>query len=241
MKRGFIAALFACGLVTAVMAAYADDTLTTFHYNDLYRIQQGVDSLQDLKRLRMGLYITSSLPDVRRDTIKMTIHRDSGALMDIPVDATGHMDLPVSDDLRAENPLIATNQPKHTLRASVVVDLVPLTGTEMNYAELMLGVRQFNEGIDRGGAMVLLHASKANGLLLFYNDAGHSVTLHGAKGDKVIKSETVGAAKAQLKNIQTKYLIRSATVIYVSLDQKLLQENPSIRLDRLPDDSCPAI
>jgi hypothetical protein len=241
MKSRSLAALCMCLSVAAAMPAHADATLTTFHYNDLYGIQQGVAALQDLKRLRVGLYITSTRPDVPRDTIKMVIHRASGALVDIPVDATGHMDLPVSADLKTENPSIVTNQPRHTLQATVAVDLVRLSGTEMSYSDLILGVTQFNTGIDRNGAMSLLRASKADGLLLFYNDGGHSITLHAAQGDRTFKSQTLSAAKARLKNIQTKYHIHSATVIYIPLDKQLLQEDPRLNLDRLPDDTYPAI
>jgi len=238
MNRASLAGLLLA--IAFLSPVHAEDTLTTFHYRDLYDIQQGVASLQDLRRLRVGLYITSTLPAVPRDSIKLVINRASGEHVDVPVDAAGRVELPASPDLQAENPLIVTNQPKHTLKASVVIDLVPLATTRMDYAGLMLGVRQFNAGIDRHGAMASLYASKSDGLLLFYNEAGHGLTLHGAKGDRMIKSEPVAAVKAHLKGIQTKYLIASTTVIYVPLDVKLLKDNPRVELDSLPADSVPA-
>ena len=238
MKRVSLASLLLCLSVLGV--AEADDSLTTFHYRDLYNIQQGVASLQDSKRLRIGLFITSTLPSVRPEKITLTIHRASGATADIPVDAAGRVALPSSPDLLEENPLIVTNQPKHSLKASVVIDLVPLTQTKMDYAGLMLGVKQFNDGIDSNGMMAALHAKKSDGLLLFYNDVGHSLTLHGAKGDRTIKSQPVAAVKAHLTGIQTKYLIPSTTIIYVPLDANLLEDNPRVELDSLPADSVPA-
>jgi hypothetical protein len=217
----------------------ADDAVTTFHYHDLYNIQQGFTSLQDLKRLRAGLYITSALPGVRSDAIKMVIHRSSGALQNIPLDTSGRMDMPMSADLVTENPLIVTNQPKHSLKASVVVDLTPLPGTEMSYTDLMLGVQQFNTAFDRKGVMAALYASKADGLLLFYNDGGHRLVLHEGKGEQVIKSLPPADLKEHLHGIQTQYLIASTTVIYVPLDEKLLKENPRVSLDSDPAGSLP--
>lgn len=240
MSRLSLAAAALISLSLMSLPARADDGMTSFHYQDLEHIQQGVTSLGDLKGLRVGLFITSKLPDVPRDSIKLTIHRASGTLVDIPVDAAGRIDLPQSAELVTENPLIFTNQPKHTLNATVLVDLTPLTTTQMSYADLMLGIRQFNTGIDRKGIMASLYASKAKGLLLFYNDGEHALTLQEGKTRRVIKSLPAGELKAHLQYIQTKQLIDSITVIYVPLDEKLLKENPPVSLDRLPDDSFPA-
>lgn len=240
MSRLSLVAAFFVSFSLISLRVHADDGMTSFHYQDLYRIQQGVSSLGDLKRLRVGLFITSKLPDVPRDSIKLTIHRASGALMDIPVDAAGRVDFPQSADLVTENPLIVTNQPKHTLNATVLVDLTPLTTTQMSYSDLMLGIRQFNTGIDRKGIMASLYASKAKGLLLFYNEGGHALTLQGVKTKRVIKSLPVGKLKAHLQYIQSKQLIDSLTVIYVPLDEKLLKENLAVSLDGLPDDTFPA-
>lgn len=235
MKPRFFAAFALPALLS--LAALADDTVTTFHYKDLYGIQQGVASLKDLDRLRAAMYITSTLPGVRGDAIKLVIHRASGALVDIPVDADGRVAMPAADDLVTENPLIVTNQPKHSLKASVVVDLVPMPGTQMSYTDLMLGVQQFNTAFDRKGVMAMMYASKAAGLLLFYNDGGHRLVLHGGKGDRVIKSLPPADLMAHLKGIQTRYLIAGTTVIYVPLDPKLLRENPQVTLDSAPADS----
>lgn len=240
MSRPSIVSAALISLLLISPQAGADDGMTSFHYQDLERIQQGVTSLSDLKQLRVGLFITSKLPDVSRDSIKLTIHRASGALVDIPVDAAGRVAIPQSADLVTENPMIVTNQPKHTLNATVLVDLAPLTTTQMSYSELMLGIQQFNTGIDRKGIMASLYASKAKGLLLFYNNGGHTLTLREGKMQRVIRSLPAGELKAHLQYIQTKQLIDSITVIYVPLDGKLLKQNPAISLDRLPDDSFPA-
>lgn len=238
MHRVSLAVLLLC--LSMLSAARADDSLTTFHYRDLYNIQQGVSSLQDSKRLRIGLFITSTLPGVRPEKITLTMQRASGATAGIPVDAAGRVALPSSSDLLEENPLIVTNQPKHSLKASVVIDLAPLTQMKMDYAGLMLGVEQFNDGIASNGMMASLHAVKSNGLLLFYNYGVHHLTLHEAGGDRVLKGETVAAMKAHLSGIDTRYLIPSTTVIYVPLDKNLMKTDPQIELDSLPADSTPA-
>jgi len=241
MKRGFCAALFACLMTLITAPTRADDALATLHYYDLLDIRHSVSYLQDLKRLRFDMYVSSVRPGVPPGSIRLAMHRVSGMLVDIPVDAAGRFDLPELPGLMQENPLITTNQPKHSLKVTVIVDLAPLTKTKTTYADLMLGVTQFNQGMDRDGAMQGMFNSKADGMLLFYPGGNHSLTLTGRKFKKVIASETVAQAAAHLRSVQLMGLNGKVSIIYVPLDKKWLKQNPQAVLDSLPGSVIPSI
>lgn len=214
-------------------AALADEGMTSFHYLDLYHIQQSVAGMQGLKGLRVDLYVTSTDPKVSLQDITLTLHRASGTEEAIPHDAYGHTLLPVSAALQAENPLITTNQPKHTLDASVVIDLVPPAGTELTYTALMLGVSQLNDAIahQKLGALAKLYGHKSDGLLVFYIGGEHRLTLHKQAGDEILKSAGVEQMRTHIQGLDTAGLPTGTQVIFVPLDPATMKENPRVTLD----------
>jgi hypothetical protein len=237
MRRWSLLAL--CLLAAPLLA---DDEMTSFHYMDLYNIEHSVAGMRELQALRADVYVTSTRPGIGPQDITLTMHRASGALEPIKRDWYGHTLLPESDALKAENPLITTNQPRHSLQASVVIDLLPPPDTELTYTALMLGVNQLNEAIAGRKVLVLskLYGQKANGLLLFYNYGDHSLTLHRAQGDQVVKSTTPDKAAAHLKGIDTSVLVPGTQVIYVPLEAATLKANPRVTLDAPPTQIFPA-
>lgn len=229
-------------LLACSAAAAADDGMTSFHYLDLYNIQHSVAGMQGLQALRADVYVTSTRPGVGPQDITLTLHRASGALETIQHDWYGHTLLPESEALRAENPLIVTNQPRHTLEASVVIDLKPPPDTELSYTALMLGVNQLNQAIAGRKVFALskLYGQRAKGLLLFYNYGNHSVTLHRSQGDQVVKSTTPDKAAEHLKGLDTSLLVPGTQVIYLPLDAAILKANPRVSLDTAPTQIFPA-
>lgn len=241
MHRRSTALLLLCFSLFTTLAR-ADDTVTSFRYMDLYNIQHSAASLQDFQALRVDVYVTSTLPGVSPQDITLIMHRASGTLEPLQHDMYGHTLLSESAALRAENPLIVTNQPKHTLNASVVIDLVPPPSNDLPYTALMLGVTQLNEAIahQKLGALAKLYGHQANGLLLFYNYGNHSVTLHRAKGDQVVKSVNPDKTAAHLKGLDTRLLVPGMQVIYLPLDATTLKQNPGVTLDTPPAQIFPA-
>jgi hypothetical protein len=236
------AVLVAACITLCVASARADDGMTSFHYLDLYNIEHSVAGMHELQALRADVYVTSTLPGVGPQDITLTMHRASGALEPIQHDWYGHTLLPESAALKTENPLIVTNQPKHTLKASVLIDLLPPPDTELTYTALMLGVNQLNEAIDGRKILALskLYGQKANGLLLFYNYGDHSLTLHRAQGDEVVKSTSPDKAAAHLKGFDTSVLAPGTQVIYLPLDATTFKANPRVTLDAPPAQTFPA-
>ena len=229
-------------LSLSMFAASADDGMTRFHYLDLYNIEQTVSGMLGLQGLHVDLYVTSVRRDVTPQDITLTIHHASGIEQAIPHDAWGHVLLPVTDALKAENPMIVTNQPKHTLNASVVIDLLPPPDTELRYDALMLGVAQLNDAIagKRLGALARLYGGKSDGLLVFYNGGEHSLTVHGEAGDRILKSESAEQELSHLKGINKDLLIPGTQIIYVPLEKATLKENPRVTLDAPPAQVFPA-
>lgn len=241
MRNRYAALLFS-GLMLTFGTARADDGMTSFHYLDLYNVEHSVAGMRELQALRADVYVVSTLPGVGPQDIKLTMHRASGALEPVQHDWYGHTLLPESETLKAENPLITTNQPRHTLQASVVIDLLPPSSTELPYSALMLGVTQLNEAIASRKIYALSKAygQKADGLLLFYNYGDHSLTVHRAQGDQVVKSTTPDKAAEHLKSIDTKLLVPGTQVIYLPLDAMTLKANPKVTLDAPPAQIFPA-
>ena len=238
MRRQFLCYLLLC--LSASVAA--DDGMTRFHYLDLYNIQQSVSSMQGLQGLRVDLYVTSTRPEVTPQDISLTIHHASGAEQPIAHDNWGHTLLPVTDALKAENPLIVTNQPKHTLQASVVIDLPPPADLDLRYDALMLGVVQLNDAITnrRLGPLAQAYPAKADGLLVFYDGSEHSLTLHRKTGDQILKGKSAEQQLSHLKGINKDLLVPGTQIIYVPLDAATLKENPRVTLDSAPAQIFPA-
>jgi hypothetical protein len=240
MHRRSVASVLLC--LSLSLSARADDAVTRFHYMDLYNIQHSASSMEGLQGLRVDVYVTSTRPGVRPQDITLTLHRASGALEPLEHDAYGHTLLPESDALKAENPLIVTNQPKHSLNASVVIDLVPPPSTDLAYTALMLGLTQLNGAIaqQKLGALAKLYGHQANGLLVFYNYGDHSLILHRQVGDQVLKSGGPDKLAAHLKAMNTALFTPGMQIIYVPLDAGMLKENPRVTLDAPPAQIFPA-
>jgi hypothetical protein len=232
---GALCAVSVCG------ATLADEPAASLHYRDLLGIQDRFADLQDLKRLKIDLRVRSTRNDVAPGDIKLVIHRASGELISIPIDKAGHISLPVSDELKAENPPITSNQPNHTLTASIDVRIQPLTRTQVDYVFLMSAMQQFNEAIDRQGIVVTSFTHKADAMILLYTRGEHSLTLHGKGGDRILKGEALKKDDPRLPHVSIDDPSGTARIIYIPLDPKLLAENPDATLDALPDDIFPAI
>ena len=235
-------ALLAVFLPLLAPAACADDDVTSFHYMDLYKIEHSVASLQGLKGLQVVVYVVSTKPRVYPEDITLTLHRASGALETVPHDVYGRVVLPESEALKAENPLIVTNQPKHTLQASVIIALMPPAGDELHYRDLMLGITQLNQAIDGQslGAMAKLYGHKSTGLLLFYGSGEHSLTVHKIGGDDRVKGGSVDTVVTRLRGVLPSSLGPGMRVIYLPLEPTLLKTNPWVTLDASPEQTLPA-
>jgi hypothetical protein len=240
MRRISLAASLLCAAVAVSPAAFADGSFATIPYHNLFALQQKAAALRDLNRLDINIAVSSSLPNVGPDDIKLVMHRASGALQELSMSSSGQLSLPVSDELQKENPPVVSNQPGGSLNATLTLDLLPLSGTRLKYDELLAGVQQIATAMSREPLVASMFTSKPKGLLLFYNGGAHTLTLHDTAKGHVVKSEPARPGKGHLKGMHIGQLLESTTVIFVKLDPKLLKSNPTVDLDTMPDEILPA-
>ncbi|HEY1992079.1 MAG TPA: hypothetical protein VGH71_06415 [Gammaproteobacteria bacterium] len=230
---------FLCLLVfgLCVSGVAADAPLAQIPYSQLLDYQQRVDSLRDLKQLKVWEHVSSKRREVKPADIKLIIMRDAahGGPLPIPLDQDGVFTLPELPALKAEDPMVLSNQPKGTMVMSVTWEIIAPTVTDMRYRELILGVQQYNEAMHRQGFMAALLAPKAIGLLLVYPDGGHRLTLHAAGGDQAIPSKSYKDAGDAVKGIDMSGMSAATTLIYLPLDDALLKQDPTVTLDSLPE------
>lgn len=222
--------------------ALADDApRASLPYSVLQDYQQRLDGLKDLDQLTVSASIGSTQAGVKPSDITLSAKLASGQVVGIPVDAQGRLTLPASPELQAENPLFVSNQPKGTLQLNFKFDIKTPTATTARYADLMAGARQFNQAMRRQGVMASMFGPKARGLLIAFGSGAHTLTLHTAKGDQVLKSGALAEAQAHLKALKLTDDSGKGTFIYVPLDDDLLDENPPTTFDVLPTGVVPAI
>jgi hypothetical protein len=95
--------------------------------------------------------IVSKRGDVRPEQIRLEIRARTGTRV-VAVDPDGNVAFPLEAGLRAENPPVATNQPKGSLTLSVAVVLALPASTRLPYREIAEGIDQMRSVIDRDGA-----------------------------------------------------------------------------------------
>lgn len=229
-------------LLLAAVPALADDApRASLHYSDLKGYQERLDGLKDLDQLTVSARITSAQAGVKPADIKLSAKLESGQTVDIPIDAEGKFTLPSSPELEKEDPLFVSNQPKGTLGLNIKFDVKTPTVTAQPYKGLMLGAVQFNQAIRRQGVMVSMFGPKAKGLLFAFESGAHTLTLHTAKGDQVLKSVSLAEAQKNLKTLKLTDATGKGTFIYVPLDGDLMDENPRTAFDVLPMGAIPAL
>jgi hypothetical protein len=228
-------------LLLAAAPAFADDApRASLHYSDLKGYQTRLDGLKDLDQLTVSARLGSSQPGVKPADIKLGAKLASGQTVDIPIAADGTFTLPSSPELDEEDPLFVANQPKGTLGLNIKFDVKTPTVTAQHYKALMLGAVQFNQAFKRQGLMASMFGPKARGLLFAFKDGGHSLTLHTAKGDQVLKSGPLAEVQKYLKSLKLTDDGKS-TYLYAPLDDDLMDEDPQTVFDVLPTAAVPAI
>ena len=241
MIRGSHVAFTAC-LALFGAAALADEApRASLHYSDLKGYQTRMDGLKDLDQLTVSARISSAQAGVKPSDIKLETKLKSGQTVDIPIDADGRFTLPSSPELTQEDPLFVSNQPKGTLGLNIKFDIKTPDKLTQRYADLLRGATQFNEAIHRQGMMASWFGPKANGLLFLFDDGVHSLTLHTAKGDQVLKSGTLAEAQVHLKDHKLSVTSGKGIFLYVPLDKYLLEQNPMTSFDVLPMGVMPAL
>ena len=133
--------LFALIASIALAQNAAGEATSTTPYLTLYQVLSPVHGIGAYDHLVAIERIESKTPGVRPQDIRIVIHARQGAIA-VPVAATGEVQFPVTDALRAENPPVETNQPKGSLALIVNVALKVTDHARVPWTEIEAGLAQ---------------------------------------------------------------------------------------------------
>lgn len=154
--------------------------------------------------------------------LTMTVLAKSGAI-DVPVAEDNSFALPLSEQLKDENPTVVTNQPKGTLSLQVGVRILLPQATHYGYSEFALGIAQANAMTKRFAGMLWLFSKTADSLILrFRRPERQMLRIAASDGALTLIADDSGT-------------------IFVRLDKKLAEENPMMELSEPALDALPAL
>ncbi|MAP08384.1 MAG: hypothetical protein CMM00_06010 [Rhodopirellula sp.] len=108
--------LVACMVALWIGTTAFGEELARVRYSSALRVTEiEPPKIDGVVPTSMRFFVRSIAPGVSPDDIRMTLKSKAGDLV-ISVDANGHFDLPVSKELRDEDPWLIANQPKGSLR-----------------------------------------------------------------------------------------------------------------------------
>ncbi|HEV2676000.1 MAG TPA: DUF2987 domain-containing protein [Aliidongia sp.] len=187
-----------------------------------------------------GITTFLNVPQDQRDRLALiqSLHPDGGNLVARPLTMTvrakaGPIDvqvgddnsfaLPLSDQLKDENPTVVTNQPKGTLSLQVGVRILLPQTTHYAYREFAEGISQANAMTKRFAGMMWLFSKTADSLILrFHRPERQMLRIAAADGALTLIADESGT-------------------IFVRLDKKLVEENPMMELSEPALDALPAL
>lgn len=174
----------------APLAAGAEDAaVSATPYLALYEVLAPVQVIRGYDRLLAIERVDSKSPGIRAQDIRITIRAKRGAIA-VPLAADGSVEFPTDDALRAENPVVETNQPKGSLMLTVHAALRVPAALDLPWSEIEAGLRQAEELFAKGAGGG--NAAKVRGVeILFAPGPAASVTLSG-RSERLFKADEGG-------------------------------------------------
>jgi hypothetical protein len=209
-------ALFASVLLAAFPSGAEDARLP---YAKLYEMQRLQSELSgQYTNLVVALRMESVSTNITATNLDVYIDTKAGRIA-VRIGQYGDFNVPMRDDLLAENPWIITNQPRGSMKLDWFLGLVVrhLT-TSIRYRDLMQVVRDCGE-VRQRMRQILPTAPKGAvaGLRLTFSPPGNgaSVVIHSERADKKLEAGATGT-------------------ITMMIDPALLDEDPLVTLSKEP-------
>ncbi len=211
--------------------AVADTPRASVSYDELHdMLQKAATAGNGLEHIGISsLHVTSVLCGVTVSDIHLQMQPAGKPAVALPLTADGSLQLPMDPALYRENPLILSNQPKHSLEISAAIKFIPPTAGPSTYRVLMTAVGQINTLIHREAGMLSWFAPKVEGLIFLFRKNPATLTIHTPKGDSVMQA---GTSPYQ-------FLPADTRIIQVKYDQDLYASNPAVDLSVAPTDVMP--
>lgn len=133
--------------------------------------------LEQYPRLRGVQRVGSRLPEVAVGDIRIWI-QSAGGRIEVPIDANGRADFPLSDALLAENPQVHSNQPQGSLQLQLSLE-VDLPGSDpWPYSEVWAAIEEAQAALGSLGSDY--SSGEVVGLEYHFTDGPMQVQLEGA-------------------------------------------------------------
>ena len=132
--------------------------------------------------------ILSKRGDVAPEQIRLDIQSRSG-VRSVRVAANGDVQFPLDEGLRAENPPVASNQPKGSLTLSVAIVLKAPPGLRFPYRHIAAGIDQMREIVAADGND---DRFKVQGVELWFDPAAHAQLSVVGRVERLLMADRAG-------------------------------------------------
>jgi hypothetical protein len=192
-------------------------------YKDLDQLWEVV-SRPNPTNLAVSLCVVSTNPAVSPSDFKLTVQSARGP---IPVELTTNgviRTFPRSKELRKENPPVASNQPRGSLRLMISSEVPVPNGLVFRYSRLRAGAAELNRMIKAQAGLLSPLVPKANGVIFQFPTTGAgkaTVEIGSGAGRKVYTADPQGHVRLKLES-------RVADDAEVKISEKLESLRPQI-------------
>jgi len=219
-----LSCLLAIALIST--AAVAETPRATASYDEMYDVLQKAETAGNgLDHISISsLQVSSTLCGVTTADIHLQMQPAGKPAVALPLAEDGSLQLPMDPALYKENPLIVSNQPKHSLMFNVPIRFLPPAAGTSDYRRLITDVDQINTLIHRQAGMLSWFAPKTEGLIFLFGKEPATLTIHTPKGDTVMQAE---ASPYQ-------FIPADVHIIQVKFDKDLYTSNPAVNLSIVP-------
>jgi hypothetical protein len=200
--------------------AWAEDARLPYH--ELCGMQKAqLEISRSHTNLAIVLQMRSTRPDVKYSDIAASIEAKSGRIP-VPIGAGGTFNVPVREDLLAEDPWVVVNQPRGTMQLSWHAGLAPSLARQMtntlHYGPLMRVVRECDE-VQESMRQFFPGAPRltAVGLKLTFRSSAiaPAAIIHARDGNRRLPADTLGE-------------------LIVPVDGDLMEEDPVMTFTEVP-------
>ena len=176
-------------LIAALLfSAAAGAEVSVVPYAALYESLRPALEVSGHDRLLARTRILSKRGDVAPEQIRLDIQSRSG-VRSVRVGANGDVQFPLDEGLRAENPPVASNQPKGSLTLSVAIVLKAPAGLRFPYRHIAAGIDQMHEVVAADGND---DRFKVQGVELWFDPAAHAQLSVVGRVERLLMADRAG-------------------------------------------------
>jgi hypothetical protein len=188
--------VFALILLVQLPALAENARLPYHHLYDIQKIQAGLCQVHT--NLQIILQLQSALPNVKTSDLEVYLDSKSGKIP-VAIGADGEIEMPLRDDLLAEDPWLVTNQPKGTMelnwQAGLARSIVRQMTNAIHYG-LVMGALHDCEEVQAGMRQFFPDTPKwtmAGWKIIFSPEASPGeVVIHTRAGDQKLDADANG-------------------------------------------------